>query len=256
MATRGDVARSALSTYLGGNAGARVLSGQIKRGDGETIRAAIVVGDLRNSTAMAEQLGRQVYIDNLNAFFDATAGAVADAGGEILSFMGDGFLAIFPCGRNHRESSEACKLALSAAFEAEDRMAETNRARAERGEAALGYGLGLNIGNVTFGNVGLAERLTFSVFGSTVNEVSRLEQLTKKYRTPIVASAAFQEYCGGEWEKLGAEALHGVDQPIAVYRPGPHELKTTEARKVERSALRDLSQAESVVLLHRDSPAP
>ena len=97
MAVRGDVAKSALMTYLGPNAGQRVLSGQIKRGDGETIRAAIVWGDLRNSTAMAEQLGRQAYIDNLNSFFDNVAGAVADAGGEILDFVGDGFLAIFPC---------------------------------------------------------------------------------------------------------------------------------------------------------------
>ena len=103
MAVRGDVAKSALMTYLGPNAGQRVLSGQIKRGDGETIRAAIVWGDLRNSTAMAEQLGRQVYIDNLNTFFDNVAGSVADAGGEILDFVGDGFLAIFPCERNQKE---------------------------------------------------------------------------------------------------------------------------------------------------------
>ena len=93
-----------------------MLSGQIKRGDGETTRAAIVWGDLRNSTEMADKLGRQNYIDSLNGFFDATAGAVADAGGEILSFIGDGFLAIFPSGRNQKESSEACKLALSAAL--------------------------------------------------------------------------------------------------------------------------------------------
>src|SRR4029453_3445487 len=123
MAARGGLAKSVLSTYLGAGAGGRVLAGQIKRGDGETPRAAIVWGDLRNSTQMAEQLGRQSYIDNLNSFFDATAGAVADAGGEILSFLGDGFLGIFPCERRHKESSEACKLALSAALEATHRMA-------------------------------------------------------------------------------------------------------------------------------------
>src|SRR6202008_4553858 len=109
MAARSGVAKSALSTYLGTQGGERVLSGQIKRGDGEPTRAAIVWGDLRNSTAMAEQLGRQSYIDNLNGFFDSTAGAVADSGGEILSFIGDGFLALFPSGVNHTDSSEASK---------------------------------------------------------------------------------------------------------------------------------------------------
>ncbi|MGH6932906.1 MAG: adenylate/guanylate cyclase domain-containing protein, partial [Dongiaceae bacterium] len=256
MATRGEVAKNALSTYLGGNAGTRVLSGQIKRGDGETIRAAIAVGDLRNSTQMAEKLGRQAYIDNLNSFFDATAGAIADAGGEILSFIGDGFLAIFPCGRNQKDSSEACKLALSAAFEAEDRMTETNRLRAEMSEPALGYGLGLHIGNVTFGNVGLPDRLAFSIFGSTVNEVARLESLTKKYATPIVASESFQSYCGGAWERLGTEALRGVDKPIGVFRPMPQARAVAETRIAHRGATRDLSQAEGVVLLHRDNPAP
>ncbi len=255
MATRGEVAKSALSTYLGGNAGARVLSGQIKRGDGETIRAAIVVGDLRNSTQMAEQLGRQAYIDNLNAFFDATAGAIADAGGEILSFIGDGFLAIFPCGSSPKDSGEACKLALAAAFEAEDRMAETNQLRSGRDEPALGYGLALHIGEVTFGNVGLAERLAFSIFGSTVNEVSRLESLTKKYGTPVVASETFQASCGGAWERLGTDVLRGVDNPIGVFRPATGERRASDARVAPRGNRRDMSQAESVVLLHRDNLA-
>jgi adenylate cyclase len=254
MATRDGVAKSALSTYLGAQAGERVLAGQIKRGDGETTRAAIVWGDLRDSTAMAE-LGRQAYIDNLNAFFDATAGAVADAGGEILSFMGDGFLAIFPSGRNQKESSEACKLALSAALEATHRMVETNRLRAERDEAALGYGLSLHIGNVMFGNVGLAERLSFSVFGSTVNEVARLEGLTKKFATPIVASEEFTSYCGGEWEALGSETLRGVKAPMAVFRPALADGAPAAARVIQRSRVRDFSDAEAVIMLHRDIPA-
>jgi len=256
MAARAGVAKSALSTYLGGKAGERVLSGLIKRGDGETTRAAIIWGDLRNSTAMAEQLGRQSYIDNLNGFFDATAGAVADAGGEILSFIGDGFLAIFPCERNHKETSEACKLALSAALEATHRMSETNRQRAVQDEAPLGYGLALHIGNVMFGNVGLAERLSFSVFGSTVNEAARLEALTKKFGSPIVASEEFTGYCGGAWEGLGSELLRGVNAPMAVFRPAGLGAELPATRLIQRSRVRDFSDAEAVILLHRDSPAP
>jgi adenylate cyclase len=255
MAARSGVAKSALSTYLGTKAGERVLSGQIKRGDGETIRAAIVWGDLRNSTEMAEQLGRQAYIDNLNDFFDATAGAVADAGGEILSFLGDGFLGIFPCERHRKESSEACKLALSAALEATHRMAETNHQRQAKGEAVLGYGLSLHIGNVMFGNVGLAERLSFSVFGSAVNVAAQLETLTKKFATPIVASEEFTTYCGGEWEAVGSESMRGVNTPLTVLRPTQTERAAPFPQVVAHSRVRDFSDAEAVVLLSRDTPS-
>jgi len=219
MAMLGGVARSTLATYLGANAGRRVLAGQIRRGDGETTRAAIVWGDLRNSTRMADQLGRKAYIDNLNDFFDATAGAVADAGGDILGFIGDGFLAIFPCDSNQTDSGAACKRALSSALKAVDGMIETNRRRQAKGKAALGYGLSLHVGSVLFGNVGLPERLSFSVFGSAVNEAARLETLTKKFATPIIASRAFMADCGGAWQALGNESLRGVDSPIAVFRP-------------------------------------
>jgi adenylate cyclase len=255
MAARGGLAKSVLSTYLGAKAGGRVLSGQIKRGDGETSRAAIVWGDLRNSTQMAEQLGRQTYIDNLNTFFDATAGVVADAGGEILSFIGDGFLAVFPCERNQKDSNKACKLALSAALQATHQMAETNRQREANNGAPLGYGLSLHIGNVMFGNVGLAERLSFSVFGSTVNEAARLETLTKKFATPIIASEEFTTYCGGEWEALGSESLRGINAPMAVFRPAQTEREAPGPQITARSRARDFSDAEAVVLMYRDSPS-
>jgi len=255
IAARGGLVKNVLSTYLGAKAGERVLSGQIKRGDGETSRAAIVWGDLRNSTQMAEQLGRQTYIDNLNSFFDATAGAVADTGGEILSFIGDGFLAVFPCERNQKESTEACKLALLAALHAKHRMAEINRERDGNGATPLGYGLSLHIGNVMFGNVGLAERLSFSVFGAAVNEAARLETLTKRFATPIVASEEFTTYCGGEWEALGSQSLRGIDAPMAVFRPVQTEREAPVPQIGARSRERDYSDAEAVVLMYRDNPS-
>ena len=104
MAVLGKLADNMLTTYLGGNAGKRVLNGQIQRGDGETIRAALVMADMRQSTMLAEKDGRQVYIDTLNQFFDAIAAPFNRNGGEILSFLGDGFLAVYPCGR-HAEPS-------------------------------------------------------------------------------------------------------------------------------------------------------
>jgi adenylate cyclase len=142
-------------------------------------------------------------------------------------------------------------MALSAALHATERMGATNREREAHGDAPLGYGLSLHIGNVMFGNVGLAERLSFSVFGSVVNEAARLESLTKKFATPIVASREFTSYCDGQWEPLGSEFLRGVEAPIAVFRPAvtrPAPLPQITARSRER----DLSDAEAVVLMHRD----
>jgi adenylate cyclase len=180
---------------------------------------------------------------------------VADAGGEILSFIGDGFLSVFPCERNQRDSAKACQLAFSAALDATHRMAETNRQRESNNAAPLGYGLSLHIGNVMFGNVGLAERLAFSVFGSTVNEAARLETLTKKFATPIVASEEFTTYCGGEWQALGSESLRGINAAMAVFRPAQTESEVPAPQIAARSRLREFSDAEAIVLMYRDNPS-
>ncbi|MGO7422097.1 adenylate/guanylate cyclase domain-containing protein, partial [Rhizobium ruizarguesonis] len=178
MAVLGKLANNMLTTYLGGDAGKRVLNGQIRRGDGETIRAALVMGDMRESTMYAEKEGRQAYIDTLNQFFDAIAAPFNRNGGEILSFLGDGFLAVYPCGRHKDPSKIACEAALSAVHQAQARVAELNRDREQKGLTRVGYGIGLHVGNVMFGNVSLKDRLTFSAFGSAVNEVQRLQILT------------------------------------------------------------------------------
>ena len=126
MAVLSRLADNMLTTYLGDDAGKRVLSGQIRRGDGDTIRAALVMADMRGSTMLAEQEGREVYIETLNQFFDAIAAPFNRSGGQILSFLGDGFLAVYPCDR-HREPSEiACRAALAAALKATRRMSALN----------------------------------------------------------------------------------------------------------------------------------
>ena len=169
--------------------------------------------------------------------------------------MGDGFLAIFPCERNQKESTEACQMALAGAMEAVSRMEIANRERIGKGEAPLGFGIGLHIGNVMFGNVGLADRLSFSVFGSAVNEVTRLEQLTKKFGSPIIASAAFKDYYGGDWEPLGNEILRGSDSPMDVYKPAAADRQSQAFHVVRRDRTRHLSDAEAVVVLHQDTAA-
>lgn len=250
MAVQRGIMRNALTTYLGANAGARVLDGQIQRGDGETIKAAIVIGDMRNSTVLADTLGRQGYIELLNTFFDGAASAFADAGGEILSFMGDAFLAIFPAGETSKSRKVACQQAFAAALEAVHRMQEIHGERAATGRTEIGYGLGLHIGSVMFGNVGLTDRLTFSVFGAAVNEAARLEALTKECRIHIAASAEFRSRSGGHWRELGEHALRGFSSPMTIYTPSMDEKRPRTP--INRQA-RDPghSDAENLMLLNR-----
>lgn len=253
MAVLGKLAGNMLATYLGGDAGQRVLSGQIKRGDGETIRAALVMADMRDSTRLAEEHGRQVFIDTLNQFFDTVAAPFNSAGGQILSFLGDGFLAVYPCDRHKAASQIACKTALTAAVIASKRMAQLNQKRKGEGLWDIRFGIGLHIGNVMFGNVGLADRLTFSTFGVAVNEVQRLEGLTKKYSGGIVASSAFANYCGGNWIELGMEKLRGKEEEMLVFAPGAEHLAAIGKPDAARAADSVLSDAELLYLLHRES---
>lgn len=253
MAVLRKLAGNMLTTYLGQNAGERVLSGQIKRGDGDTIRAALVMVDMRNSTALAENGGRQVFIDTLNEFFDAVATPFNRDGGEILSFVGDGFLAVYPCEREKRASQTATRAAMKAARTAVMRMAELNRNRSGRGQSEIGFGIGLHVGNVMYGNVGLQSRLTFSAFGASVNEVQRLESLTKKFGHSIVASELFKEYCEGDWEFLGQEELRGVAAPVSVFLPGPNNMACDGATDMTFGFDERRSDAEELILLHRNA---
>jgi adenylate cyclase len=252
VAVLSQLAGNMLTTYLGTGAGKRVLSGQVQRGDGETIRAALVMTDMRGSTAIAEQAGRQVFIDTLNQFFDAIATPFSEEGAEILSFLGDGFLAVIPCARHRGPSEIACRQALAAAHNAVARMTQLNEQRRQENLPEVGYGIGLHVGNVMFGNVGLRDRLTFSAFGQAVNEVQRLENLSKKYKTPIIASDDFALYSGGNWNLLGTETLRGTDYDMKVHAPGEGGKGTVTEYVPAANRARELTDAEQLVLLHRD----
>jgi adenylate cyclase len=260
MAVLNKLADNMLTTYLGGDAGKRVLNGQIKRGEGETIRAALIMADMRGSTRLAEIAGREVYIDTLNQFFDAIAAPFNRAGGQILSFLGDGFLAVYPCERHRAPSEIACRAALAAGLKAARRMADLNVGRKQEGLGEIGYGIGLHVGNVMFGNVGLSDRLTFSAFGSAVNEVQRLQGLTKKYPHRLIASKEFATYCGGDgWMTIGKEKLAGVRQKLTILSPDLTDTVPVEDDTGTEAIYDRMSDAEQVMLLHRDagkSPQP
>lgn len=253
MAVLSKLADNMVTTYLGGNAGQRVLSGQVRRGDGETIRAALVMADMRRSTVLAEKAGREVYIETLNRFFDAIAAPFNRNGGEILSFLGDGFLAVYPFDRHRGPSEIATQAAMAAVREAAARMADLNAGRRREGLGDINYGIALHVGNVMFGNVGLEDRLTFSAFGGAVNEVHRLQGLTKTLAQPVIASEPFATYCGGDWTPHGERRLRGVQEKLAVFSPGEGNMTASPAEAAQNKGLDLRSEAEHVMLLYRNS---
>ncbi|WDZ79474.1 adenylate/guanylate cyclase domain-containing protein (plasmid) [Ensifer adhaerens] len=253
MAVLGKLADNMLTTYLGSSAGRRVMSGQVRRGDGETVRAILVMADMRRSTMLAEKEGRQSYIETLNSYFDAIAAPFNRNGGHILSFVGDGFIAVYPCGRHKEPSEFAAREAFAAVRAATVRMEMLNGERRKQSRDPIGYGIGLHVGNVMFGNVGLRDRLTFSAFGSAVNEVQRLQNLTKKYAHSVVASEAFVNYCGGDWTALGQEKLRGVRQKFTILYPNDAALLARADERFDDVLQDGLSEAEHVMLLHRNT---
>ena len=209
------ITKNLLNTYVGQHAGERILSGDIRRGSGATVQAAIWNCDLRGFTRIAEQWPRDDVIVWLNEYFDVMAAPVEKHGGEVLKFVGDGMLAIFPL-----DSPDACNQALQAAVEARHGMRELNARRIERGSFELGFGLALHVGDVMYGNIGTSTRLDFTVIGPAVNVTSRMQTLTKELRRQVVLSAPFALKCGCSAEfltTLGRFPLRGVDEPLEVF---------------------------------------
>ncbi len=217
-------AKTLLDTYLGKHTGERVLNGLINRGDGEDIHAAIWFCDLRDSTRMADAMSREAFLAILNDFFDCMAGAVLDHGGEVLRFIGDAALAIFPTGkvsstvkRGCCETEAACHAALAAVADAQARMQALNRMRVQKGEAPLRFGLGLHMGDVMYGNIGVPGRLEFTVIGAAANEAARLEGLCKPLNKSVLISTEFEHCIPGELISLGRHPLRGVSAPQEIF---------------------------------------
>ncbi len=212
---RQSVTVNLLSTYLGGDAGRRVLNGAIRRGDGETIRAVIWLCDLRGFTAMSDALPRDVVIKVLNDYFERMVLAVESQGGEVLKFLGDGLLAIFAI--DDAAPKEAAASALKAAAEAQRRMARLAEERRAKGKAELRFGVALHVGDVIYGNIGSRRRLDFTVIGPAVNMASRIEALTKVLRRSVLISAEFAHAYEGPLTSLGFHVLRGFSEPVEIF---------------------------------------
>lgn len=219
-------AKSLLETYLGAHTGERVLNGLIRRGDGEDIPAVIWICDMRDSTALAEALPRTDYLALVNAFFERAADAVEAQGGEVLKFIGDAVLAIFPIdsavdgaidGADEERARKACEQALAAAEDVRSRVDRLNEERGAQGQPPLRLALGLHRGDVTYGNVGSAGRLDFTVIGPAANEASRLSTLAKSLEETVLCSDAVARLVPGRLISRGRHPLRGVSRRPEVF---------------------------------------
>ena len=216
------IASGVIRTYLGRDAGRRVLQGKIGRGSADTIRSVLWYCDLQGFTKIAETMARDQIIAMLNAYFECVVEPVDARGGEVLKFMGDGLLAIFTLD----DDFDVCRSALDAAEEALGRIAELNAARAEGGLPVLVFNLALHFGDVSYGNIGARERLDFTVVGPAVNEASRIEAMCRSLERDLVISSSFARAggrCTDRLVSLGRYALRGVREPQELFTLLPRD---------------------------------
>lgn len=209
-------ATALLETYLGRDTGRRVLDGLVKRGDGEHIDAVIWFCDLRDSTVLSGSLPREVYLEQLNRFFYCMAGAVLKKGGEVLKYIGDAVLAIFPTAAG---AGVACRRALQAVNLAAERVRTNNAKHTEL--PPIRFGIGLHVGTLTYGNIGVPQRLDFTVIGTAANEAARIESMTKELDRELLASAAFAAHVPGTLISAGRYRLKGLEGEYELFTVPP-----------------------------------
>ncbi len=208
--------RSLMNTYLGKRTSEKVLAGMIKRGDADTINAALWFSDLRDFTHLTETLPGEQVLELLNEYFEFVSAAVTARGGEILRFIGDAMLIVFPIDEKTCAQT-ACNAAIDSAIDAQSTLETMNHRRRRQNQPEIKFGVGLNIGEVIYGNVGAPDRLDFTVMGPAVNRTSRLESLTKELGCYILFSKKFADLVEIPSEFLGQHKMKGIAEPQAVY---------------------------------------
>ena len=205
-----------LDTYVGNRAGERILSGQIRRGHTDTMHAAIWLSDLRGFTALSDRLPAETVVDILNNYFDCQVAAIRTHGGEVLKFMGDGLLAVFPIDEYVGDVHQVCSHVLEAA---RDSRASVDAMHFQVGEAVerFRFGVALHVGKILYGNIGGGNRLDFTCIGPAVNLAARLEKIAGRLNRTVVASAGFAGICAGGWTELGEFPIAGFSKAERVY---------------------------------------
>lgn len=211
------IAGTLVETYLGRDAGRRVLSGRIERGIADRMRAVIWFSDLRGFTRITDTAPPEAIIPFLNAYADAIVSSIHEAGGDVLKLIGDGTLAVF----HAHDASVACGKALEAAHAARARIDELNAQRSNEGLPVTEAYLGLHIGDVFYGNIGSSDRLDFTVIGPAVNMASRISVMCRSIERHVLMSSAFlaemPAQARDDIASVGRFALRGFDQPQELF---------------------------------------
>jgi len=211
------ITRTLLAAYLGERTGPKVLAGEIRRGHGMELTAVLWSSDLRGFTERSDRLPGERMIAILNALFDAQAVAIHDHGGEILKFIGDGLLAMFPI--EERSAADVARGAAAAAKAAIAAVGKLHDHPAMEGEPPLNIVIALHVGTVHYGNIGAADRLDFTVIGPAVNLVSRVEAVAKALGEPIVVTDNFARALDASLRPLGRHTLRGLHEPHELFAP-------------------------------------
>lgn len=214
-----NMASGLLDIYVGHDAGARILRGEIRRGSGGTINAVIWFCDLAGFTPLTEEMPRDELISLLNRYFDALVAPVEREGGTILKFIGDAMLAIFPLGATESRDATVYQSALRAARDAAENIGRLNSVCKAGGETPLAFGIALHVGDVMYGNIGAERRLDFTVIGPAVNLTARLESLSRELGHSIVISADFARHVDTKLHSMGFHELRGVRGRQEVFTP-------------------------------------
>ena len=207
-----------LDTYVGNRAGERILAGQIRRGHTETMNAVIWLSDLRGFTRLSDRLPSEVVVDVLNRYFDCQVEAIRQRGGEVLKFMGDGLLAVFPVAGDDSDAAAICSQVLEAVHECRASVASLTYCEGGHTVETFRFGLALHIGTVLYGNIGGGNRLDFTCIGPAVNLAARLEKIAGSLHRTVVASANFTELCtAADWTDLGEFPIAGFAKAERVF---------------------------------------
>ncbi|MEM8775200.1 MAG: adenylate/guanylate cyclase domain-containing protein [Pseudomonadota bacterium] len=207
-----------LRTYLGDGPSEAVWNGTIKRGERTTIEAVVMFCDLRGFTALSDNSTEEHVFEALNGYFDLVVQSVEEHGGDVLKFIGDGVLSIFPIS-DRVDRAKQCENAARAAQDATSGLATLNENRSQADQPPLDFGVGINVGQVSYGNIGSPGRLDFTVLGGAVNVASRIEGLTKTIGHRILATAAVANAAPDLFFSCGPHEIRGLTDPIELFAP-------------------------------------
>lgn len=218
LQSRAEMTKSILDLYLGREAGRNVYRGNIRRGEGKTIRSVLWMCDLRGFTSLSDRIPLEFLIAVLNDYFEAMTNPIHAHGGEVLKLIGDAVLGIFRI-ENEGEVNDVCERALGAAELAAANMNILNRRRGRENKPPLDFGIALHVGDAMYGNIGSRDRLDFTVIGPAVNLCARLESLAGGLGEKIICSAEFAAHTEAEMKSVGTHSLKNVEEPVEAFVP-------------------------------------